>query len=54
MLNGLPSYRLREKKVKKVLPGRRENGKRSLSYDDILKRLNVSTAKKEKVKKLLP
>jgi hypothetical protein len=39
--------------VKKVLPERRENGKRPLSYDDILKRLNVSTAKKEKVKKLL-
>jgi hypothetical protein len=36
--------------VKKLLPARRENGKRPLSDDDILKRLNVSTAKKEKVK----
>jgi hypothetical protein len=33
---------------------RREDGKRPLSYDDILKRLNGLTAKKEKVKKLLP
>jgi hypothetical protein len=41
-------------KVKKVLPGRREHGKRLLSYDDILKRLNGLTAKKEKVKTLLP
>jgi hypothetical protein len=40
--------------VKKVLPGRREDGKRPLFYCDILKCLNVLAAKKEKVKKLLP
>jgi hypothetical protein len=40
--------------MKKVLPGRREDGKRSLSYYDILKRLNGLPAKREKVKKLLP
>jgi hypothetical protein len=37
MLNGLPSSRLKEKKGKKILPGRRENGKRPLSYYEILK-----------------
>jgi hypothetical protein len=37
ILNGLPVI---IEKVKKVLPGRREDGKRSLSYYDILKRLN--------------
>jgi hypothetical protein len=40
--------------VKKLLPGRRENGKRLLSYDDILKRLNFLSAKRKKVKKVLP
>jgi hypothetical protein len=30
------------------LPGRRENGKRPLSYYEILKRLNVLAAKKRK------
>jgi hypothetical protein len=36
------------------LPVRREDGKRPLSYDDILKRLNVLAAKRKKGKKLLP
>jgi hypothetical protein len=40
--------------VKKVLPGRRENGKRPQSYYDILKRLNGLAAKRKKGKKLLP
>jgi len=37
MVNGLPSYRLKEK-----------DGKRPLSYDDILKRLNGLAANKRK------
>jgi hypothetical protein len=40
MLNGFPSYRLPGKKGNKILPERREDGKKLLSYDDILKRLN--------------
>jgi hypothetical protein len=32
----------------------RKGGKRPLSYDDILKRLNVLAAKKRKMKKVLP
>jgi hypothetical protein len=51
MLNGFPSYRLKEKKVKKLLPERRENGKRPLSYYDILKRLTAFPAYRLKEKK---